>query len=220
MAPSYGVERGGEEGRLPSGRYVVMDGAGNPVGTEDFRCAPGPAGWRYVADIQTRVPEPHREHIDLVVDAAWRPVRCRIETGEHRILLERRDGWSGQRDGGPVALPRVDLPDLDYLSPCFNAATANRLGATAEVEVLFLSPVTLEPRVEPQRYEPLGEEEVETPVGAFRAVRWRYTALRTGFTRDLWVAGELVVRYADLFELVAYDPGATGPVPLGEGPTA
>lgn len=147
MAPYYGVERGGEEGRLPSGRYVVMDGAENPVGTEDFRCAPGPAGWRYVADIQTR------------------------------------------------------------------------LGATAEIEVLFLSPVTLEPRVEPQRYEPLGEEEVETPVGAFRAVRWRSTALRTGFTRDLWVAGELVVRYADVFELVAYDP-ATGPVPLGEGPTA
>lgn len=195
-----------------------MDGTGNPVGTEDFRCAPGPAGWRYVADIQTRVPEPHRERLDLVVDEAWRPVRCRVETGEHRILLERGQRWSGERDGEPVVLPRDDLPDLDHLSPCFNAVTANRLGATGEVEVLFLAPVALEPRVEPQRYELLGEEEVATPVGTFRARRFRYTALRSGWSRDLWVAGDVVVRFADLFELASYDPGATGPVPLGRGP--
>ncbi len=202
-----------EEG-VPSGRYVVMDGSGEPVGTEDFRCAPGPAGWRYVADIETRVPRPHREHLDLVVDAAWRPVRCRIETGEHRILLERGERWSGQRDGGSVELPRDELPDLDHLSPSFNAVTANRLGATADVEVLFLAPVTLEPRIEPQRYELLvREEDVATPVGTFRAARWRHTALRTGFTRELWVAGDVVVRYADVFELVAYEPGASGAVP-------
>ena len=31
---------------MPVGRYTVMDGEGNRVGTEEFRCAPGLAGGR------------------------------------------------------------------------------------------------------------------------------------------------------------------------------
>ncbi len=87
-----------------------MDGEGNAVGTEEFRCAPGPMGWRYFADL-------------------------------------------------------------------------------------------------------LGDDEVATPVGRFAAARWRYTALSSGWSRDLWVAADVVVRYEDVFELEWYEPGASGPVP-------
>jgi hypothetical protein len=69
---------------------------------------------------------------------------------------------------------------LGYLSPVFSAATANRLGGTADIEVVYLEPVTCLPRRDRQRYELLGEEEIATPVGRFLAHRWRYTALRTG----------------------------------------
>lgn len=55
--------------------------------------------------------------------------------------------------------------DLDYLSPAFNAVTANHLGRSDDIEVSFLEPVT-RPRREPQRYELLGEEEVTTRVWA------------------------------------------------------
>ncbi len=200
---------------MPSGRYTVMDGDGNPVGAEDFRCAPGPMGWRYFSDIDTRVPEPHHEIVDLAVDAAWRPVRTRIETGSHDILLTVEDGdLAGFRDRRPIAIPWGPEVELDYLSPAFNAVTANRLQGTTEIEVIFLEPVTCEPRWDRQRYELRGEEEVETPVGRFAARRWRYTALSTGWSRDLWVAGDVVVAYEGLFALEWYEPGAGGPPAL------
>ncbi|HZD18898.1 MAG TPA: putative glycolipid-binding domain-containing protein [Actinomycetota bacterium] len=198
---------------MPTGRYSVMDGEGNTVGTEDFRCAPGPAGWRYVSEISTSEPEPHRETVDLVVDAAWHPVRLRITTGHHELVLGRAgDAFSGVQDREALDVPW--RADLDYLSPAFNAATANRIEASADIEVVYLEPVTCQPRFERQRYELIGDEKVETPVGFFEARRWRYTALATGWTRELWVAGDVVVHYEDLYELIWYEAGASGPRPL------
>jgi hypothetical protein len=54
---------------------------------------------------------------------------------------------------------------------------------------------------------------VLTPVGTFDATRWRYTALSSGWTADLWVAGDVVVKYERLFDLEWYDPGASGVTP-------
>ncbi len=200
---------------MPTGRYIVMDGDGNPVGTEGFRCAPGPAGWRYFADIQTGEPEPHHETVDLAVDAAWRPVRTRIDTGSHQILLMAEGHrMAGFRDGRSVETPWGPQMHLDYLSPAYNAVTGNRMSATAEIEVIYLEAVTCEPRIERQRYELLGPEEAATPAGRFAATHWRYTSLSSGWSRDLWVAGEVVVGFEGLFELEWYEPGASGPLPL------
>ncbi|MGH2675458.1 MAG: hypothetical protein ACRDKA_02380 [Actinomycetota bacterium] len=200
---------------MPAGRYDVLDGAGRTLGTESFRCARGPGGWRYFSEIETAVPEPHREVVDLVVDAAWRPVRLRIETGSHALLLVfEGERLTARRDGEPVEVPFGPEVELDYLSPCFNAVTASRLGRTAEIDVLYLRPVTCEPVRVRQRYELGGDEEVETPVGRFRATRLQYTALDSGWSRPLWVAGDVVVAYEDLFELAEYDPGRSGPFPL------
>ena len=197
---------------MPVGRYTVMDGEGNRVGTEEFRCAPGPMGWRYFSDIETSVPKPHREIVDLAVDASWRPVRTRIDTGPHEILLMVEGGHlAGFRDRRPIELPWGPEIQLGYLSPAFNAVTATWLSSTAEVEVVLLEAFTCEPRMERQRYELLGEEEVATPAGRFAARRWRYTALATGWTRDLWVAGDVVVAYEGLYALELYEPGASGP---------
>lgn len=200
---------------MPAGRYTVLDGSGRHVGTESFRCAPGPAGWRYFAEIETSVPEPHREVVDFVVDSSWRPVRLRIETGSHDLaLIVEDDRAAAVRDGAPVEVAFGPEVELDYLSPCFNAVTANRLGRSAEIEVLYLRPVTCEPVEMRQRYELKGEEEVATPAGRFRAARWTYTSLDSGWSRPLWVAGDVVVAFEDLFELAEYDPGRSGPFPL------
>lgn len=202
---------------MPVGTYRVMDGTGEAVGTEEFRAAAAPAGWRYFSSIQTEVPDPHREVVDLTVDRAWQPLRLRIHTGAHELLVAARDGggMTGIRDGRPIELEAGEQTHLDYLSPCFNAVTAARLTGTAEIDVVYLEAVTCEPVQERQRYELEGEDEVETPVGRFRAARWRYTALRTGWSRPLWVTDGIVVAYEGLFELVAYEPGQTGPFPLG-----
>jgi hypothetical protein len=199
---------------MPEGRYVVMDGEGNAVGAEHFRCAPGPAGWRYFSEISTSEPAPHDEAVDLVVDRAWRPVRTRIDTQTHEVLLEAAgDRLHGTLDGDPLAWTWGHERHLDYLSPAYNAVTARRLEGTTEIDVVFLEPVTCVPRDERQRYELIGREERSTPVGRFDTTRWRYTALSSGWTRDLWVAGDVVVAYEGLFELEWYDPGATGPRP-------
>jgi len=200
---------------MPIGRYTVMDGDGNPVGTEDFRSAPGPAGWRYFSDIQTNVPEPHHEIVDLVADSGWRPVRTRINTGSHEILvMAEGERLTGYRDGVAVELAWGPDIELDYASPAYNVVTANRLGRTAAFDVVFLQPVTCQPVMERQRYERLGEEEVATPAGRFASVRWRSTALSSGWSRDLWIAGDVVVHYDGLYELESYESGASGPVPL------
>ncbi|MGH2573270.1 MAG: putative glycolipid-binding domain-containing protein [Actinomycetota bacterium] len=200
---------------MPIGVYTVMDGKGNPVGTEEFRCAPGPAGWRYFAAIETSVPEPHRETVDLVVDLRWLPVRLRIDTGSHHVdLAAEETRLQGERDGEPLEIEWEGRLDLDYLSPSFNAVTANRLGRTEEIRVVYLDPVTCEPHVVRQRYELGGNEEVSTPVGRFQARRWQYTGLDSGWTGSLWVAGDIVVAFQNVFELAAYEPGPRGPFPI------
>jgi hypothetical protein len=200
---------------MPTGRYTVLDGPDRAVGIEAFRCAPGPAGRRYVSEIETSEPTPHREVVDLVVDGEWRPVRLRIETGSHSLLLAGQEGrLTGERDGAPEDIPFGPDVELDYLSPCFNAVTANRLRRTAEFPVVYLEPVTCEPVLERQRYELEGPEVVTTPVGRFEATRWRYTSMRSGWSRRLWLAGEMVVRFEGLYELAEYEPGPRGPFPL------
>lgn len=202
--------------RMPRGRYTVLDGSGRPVGTEEFRCAPGPMGWRSFSDVDTTDPSPHRETIDLVVDTGWRLVRARIATGEHEILVEPRDdrlvGW---RDRQPIETPYGPGWHLDYRTPAANAITCRRLEGDAEIDVVWLRPVTLEPVAVRQRYELLGPERVETPAGAFDADRWRFTSLEEDpFVADLWVADDVVVRYEGRYDLVWYEPGASGPRPV------
>jgi hypothetical protein len=194
------------------GRYTIIGDDGSPVGTEVFRCAPGPLGWRYVSDIETVEHGAHRETVDVAVDAAWRIARLRIETGEHSVLLEPRErALAGSMDGEPVEFAWGPDDHLDYLTPVTNLITTRRLTGTAEIDVLYLAPVTLEPSRVRQHYERVGVDTAETPVGRFEATRWRYTALDSGWTSDLWVAGDVVVRYDRIFELVDYEAGATGP---------
>jgi hypothetical protein len=172
-------------------------------------------GWRYVSEIEREEPSMHRETVDVAVDDSWRIVRVRIETGSHAIFLEPRNGvLTGLLDGEHVDIAWGAEMHLDYLSPAFNAITAKRLDGTAEIEVVYLVPVTLEPTLVRQRYELLRRETVDTPTGRFVAARWRYTAMASGWTSELWVADDVLVRYDRAFELIAYEPGATGPVPV------
>jgi hypothetical protein len=167
-----------------------------------------------VATIVTSDPEPHREVVDFVVDDGWRPIRLRIDSGQHQLVLSAAgDGLSGHRDGDRIEVPFGPEVEIDYLSPCFNAVTARRLDRTADIEVLYLEPVTIEPVRARQRYERGAEEDVDTRGGRFRARRWQYTSLDSGWSRPFWLAGDVVVRFQDLFELDEYEPGASGPVP-------
>jgi len=196
---------------VPSGRYVVLSDEGRPEGEESFRCAPGPAGWRYVSEVTGAV----AGAVDLVADAAWNVVRVRFASPAGELRLETHgDRLAGVRNG--EVLEPVWRPELhvDVFSPVTNLVSTKRLEGSAEIEVLYVERDTLAITTTRQRYERLGEERVTTPVGAFDAVRWRFVALDSGWTGDLWIAGDVVVGYEGLFELVAYDAGASGLRPL------
>ena len=202
---------------MPFGRYTVLSDGGDAVGIEEFRCAPGPMGWRYFSQVERSDPTPHRETLDFAVNSDWRIARLRIDTGEHDILLEPSPAGAtltGYRDRTPIEIPYGADVHVDYFTPATNAITVRRLAGTAEIDVLYLEPVTLEQLRVRQRYELLGDEEVDTPVGRFAASRWRFTALDSGWSADLWVAGDIVVKYERLFELTWLDPGASGPQPV------
>jgi hypothetical protein len=197
-----------------------MDGEGVPNGElERFRSAPGPAGWRYVSDIEAVEPSPHAETVDITVDADRRPVRLRIATGGHELLARpAADRLEIELDGVRADVDWSAETELDYRSPAFNAVTANRLRraalTAADLSVVFFEPYTCEPRIVPQRYELQDEADlVATPVGEFLADRWRYTALDTGWTRSIWITDDLVVAYDGAWELIEYEPGAHGAIP-------
>jgi hypothetical protein len=202
---------------MPFGRYSVFGEGGKPIGTEEFRCAPGIMGWRYFSQVETTDPSPHQETLDFAVDADWRIARVRIATGEHDILLEPGPSGTtltGYRDNEPIEISYGPDVHLDYFTPATNAITAHRLPDTSEIDVVYLEPVTLGPTWGRQRYELKGDEQIATPVGTFSASRWRFTALDSGWTADLWLAGDIVVKYERLFELTWLDPGASGPRPV------
>lgn len=178
---------------MPSGTYEMTSGE-----TESFRCAPGPAGWRYFATRGDAI-------IDLTVDASWHPVRVRLHRGDHvLVLVARDDRFVGERDGGPLDLDPAEL--VDFPSPGFKAAIANRLVQGGEVAALIVEPETLEVRRELRRYDALGTAEVATRVGSFGAVRWRAPDGEFAVAGDVAVAGKG-------FELLTYDRGARGPMP-------
>src|SRR4051794_35949895 len=109
-------------------RYAILDDDGSRSGTEEFRCAPGPMGWRSFSNIRIEVGDPHDEIVDMVVDAPGRPVRPRIEPGSHSLLLPvEGDRLEGFRDREPISIPWSPETEIDYASPAFNVVTANRL---------------------------------------------------------------------------------------------
>src|SRR5947208_3376014 len=81
------------------------------VGTESFRSAPGPGGWRYFGEFDSIEPVRHGT-VDVVAGAGWEILRVRIDTGEHSLLLEARDdALVGERDGSSVVI--TFAPELD-----------------------------------------------------------------------------------------------------------
>jgi len=65
---------------VPRGTYL-LSGHDGPYALERFSCAPGPAGWRYVATREQPGTGALLGRLDLVLDARGAPVRVQVETG-------------------------------------------------------------------------------------------------------------------------------------------
>ncbi len=77
---------------MPRGLYSFHDPHGGALlGYERFACAPGPGGWRYVADVLAVDGRTSVGAVDLTVDDAGRPVRLDLSRGRWRV----RGGQAG-----------------------------------------------------------------------------------------------------------------------------
>ena len=203
---------------MPFGRYTVLDD-GEPVGTEEFRCARS-GGMALVQPDPDLGPVTRRDAgLRGGRRVAPRPRPDRHGRARPAQTRAGRRTLQGFRDRRPIEIGFGPDVHLDYFTPTTNAITTHRLDGTAEIDVVYLEPVTLESSRVRQRAELVGDERVERRSAPFDATRWRFTALDSGrgsnWTSDLWVAGDIVVRYGErLFELEWLDPGATGPRPI------
>ena len=169
---------------MPSGSYRLTD-PGGAQAVEEFRCAAGPAGWRYVA---TRTDTGGRPllALDLAVDDRWRAVRLVASAGG----VELRGGVAG-----PEALWRrgdvghaAGAAGFTGDSPAFAVVTARLLGldvgGTARVRLVRLSPA-------------LGALTVEEGWGRTPDVegveRYEAADLATGERRVVHLAGDVLV---------------------------
>ena len=184
---------------MPRGEYRHTEGA-----IESFTSAPGPMGWRYFSTI---VRDGRTERVDVSVDARGRPVRVRLETTEHHLLVATQGGaLRAQLDDEPLELAWEEGCAFVHPSPAFIAVALHTRTEASDLEAISIDPQTLRPQRARRRIEPGGDGHVTTHVGAFDARRWLVDGA------EVWIAGTLAVA-GDWFELTAYEPGATGPVP-------
>ncbi|MCD0451205.1 hypothetical protein LO762_18670 [Actinocorallia sp. API 0066] len=172
---------------MPRGAYLrTATGA-----REEFQCAPGPAGWRYVAP-----------GVDLTVDSRWRPVRLELRTPDWTL----RGGCAGRE----VLWVRGDREHTaeahGFLgeSPGFLVAVARSLrleaGGSADVPLVVIEGAALATRLVAQRWSLLSVDTHETDLGPLPVEHWRAADLQTAEARDFHLAGDVVLA-ADGLEL-------------------
>lgn len=180
---------------------------GASLGHERFRSAPGPAGWRSFSTLETMT---GTIRVDLAVDARWRPVRARLESDEHHLILVRRDDAfiALHDDTEELRFPRDDRTVVWFPSSSSFVALA-RGAEPGNVPLLRIDPATLEPALGTGDVERLGDDVVETAAGRFAAEGWRDPD-----GRRFWVAGDVLVRAEGTHELTMYEALSSGPAPL------
>src|SRR5206468_2109503 len=98
---------------MPAGQYRVIGDDGETVAFEAFRSAPGPAGWRYFSTVAGQ--DGTSGNVDLSVDAAWRPVRARVQMGAHHtLLIARGDELAGVLDEDEVSIPYAPEMSVEF----------------------------------------------------------------------------------------------------------
>ena len=175
---------------MPSGSYLLCghDGA---WAVERFRCGPGPAGWRYVADRSDPRTGAPLGRLDLTLDAAGRTVRLLVHAGG----WELRGGVAGAdavwRRGEQERAQRA--AGFTGTSPAYAVATARLLGPTADaprrVRLVAVTEPVLATRVVDEGWALTGVERHD----GLDVARYEVADLATGERRVVHLAGDVVL---------------------------
>lgn len=189
---------------MPHGRYRLHDLHDQaPLGEERFQCAPGPSGWRYVA--QRHAPDgTRRGSLDLSLDARGRPIRLAAQAGDWHVRGAALDGvtWVRTDPAGEHA-QEGNAPTAHAftgLSPAFLVATARLLrpgpgSGPVRVRLVALTEPVLAPVTVEQAWTLLGTEpHRDEETGALVTVdTFGIDDLHTGERHTAHLAGDVVL---------------------------
>lgn len=189
---------------MPGGVYSFYDPHdGTASGGERFSCAPGPVGWRYVANALTG-----SGSTDITLDARGRPVRVEVTAGGWRVRggAAAVDGVAGVLWVRGPADPASGAEPVEGesravaftgRSPGFLIATARLLslipGQSAKVRLMELTEPALAPLPSDQAWALTGIEEHPTPTGPLPVARYEIADLTTGERSVVHVSGDVVL---------------------------
>ncbi|MET8983682.1 hypothetical protein ABZX85_49805 [Streptomyces sp. NPDC004539] len=186
---------------MPRGRYSLHDPHDHtPLGEEHFQCAPGPSGWRYVAQ-RTTPAGGHSGSVDLALDDLGRPIRLELHAGGWQIRAAALDGVTWVRTdptGAEATEGNAPAHAFTGTSPAFLVATARLLRLTPSPSatrirlVSFTDPV-LAPRTTDQSWALVNSEAHATDNGPLTVDEYQVTALDTGERHTVHLAGDVVL---------------------------
>ncbi|MFD6419185.1 hypothetical protein [Streptomyces sp. NPDC060194] len=186
---------------MPRGRYSLHDPHDNlPLGEEHFHCAPGPSGWRYVAQ-RTTPSGDHAGSVDLAVDELGRPIRLELNAAGWQVRGAAVDGVTWVRsDPGGTAAAEGNAPAHAFTgtSPAFLVATSRllrlTLGAPAtRVRLVRLTDPVLAPLTVDQSWAMTRSEHHATDSDPLVVEEYQVTDLSTGEQHAVHIAGDVVL---------------------------
>ena len=174
---------------MPTGTYELAGGV-----VERFSCAPGPAGWRYVAAASDGV------RLDLTLDGGGRQVRVEVAAGGWTLrggVAGPSVAWFRHGVGSAPAEQSAEAAGFAGRSPGFWIAAARRVrlspGARARLRVVEVTCPALATRVVEQGWELAGVASYATDTGPLPVGRYRVADLETGEVAEVHVAGDVVL---------------------------
>lgn len=201
---------------MPRGRYSLHDPHDHaPLGEEHFHCAPGPSGWRYVAQLTAPLhgTTPHGtahdtpsdpEHIgsiDLTLDELGRPLRMELNSTGWQVRGAALEGVTWVRTdptGTHASEGNTPAHAFTGASPAFLVATTRLLRLTPDssatrVRLVSFTGPALAPRTLDQSWALLKSEAHATDNGPLTVDEYQVTELDTGEQHAVHIAGDVVL---------------------------
>ncbi|MBF4134414.1 hypothetical protein [Streptomyces albidoflavus] len=188
---------------MPKGRYSLHDPHDHtPLAEEHFHCAPGPHGWRYVAQLTTPAPEnDHLGSVDLTLDDLGRPLRLELHSGGWQVRGGALDGVTWVRTdptGEEATEGTVAAHAFTGNSPAFLVATARLLRLTTtspptRVRLVSFTGQALAPRTLDQQWALRSSETHATDNGPLTVDEYLVGDVETGEQHTVHLAGDVIL---------------------------
>ncbi|MET7511570.1 hypothetical protein [Streptomyces albidoflavus] len=188
---------------MPKGRYSLHDPHDHtPLAEEHFHCAPGPHGWRYVAQLTTPAPEnDHLGSVDLTLDDLGRPLRLELHSGGWQVRGGALEGVTWVRTdptGEEATEGTVAAHAFTGNSPAFLVATARLLRLTTtspptRVRLVSFTGQALAPRTLDQQWALRSSETHATDNGPLTVDEYLVGEVETGEQHTVHLAGDVVL---------------------------